>query len=73
MRRLQIYLDDALDEALSQAAASRGTSKAALVREALARDIGPGPTAVADPWAALDGWLSGAGVDDLDAVIYEEP
>ena len=73
MRRLQIYLDDALDEALSQAAASRGTSKAALIREAVARDIGPRPEAASDPWLALDGWISAGGVDDLDAVIYDDP
>ncbi|MGH7747809.1 MAG: CopG family transcriptional regulator [Candidatus Dormibacteria bacterium] len=72
MRRLQIHLDDALDDALSQAAASRGTSKAALIRQAVARDIGPRLTAAVDPWAALDGWISDGGVDDLDAIIYDE-
>lgn len=73
VRRLQIYLDDALDEALSHAAASRGTSKAAIIREAVARDIGPTPAPASDPWAALDGWFTDEGPDDLDAIIYEEP
>lgn len=71
MRRVQIYLDDELDDALAREATRLGTSKGALIRRAMSRDFGPPPTDHGDPWAALDGWLSDGGVDDIDAEIYE--
>lgn len=36
MKRLQIHIEEELDDALAVAAAQRGTSKAALIREAVA-------------------------------------
>ncbi len=39
VRRLQIYIDEALDEALTVEAARLGTSKAALIRDHVARSM----------------------------------
>ena len=72
MRRLQIHLDEAIDEALAREASRRGVSKAAVIRGALARELNGGEVpAVEDPWQALIGWLDSAPVDDIDSVIYE--
>ena len=73
MRRLQIYLDDATDDALGQEAERRGVSKGAVIRQALARDLGPLHAEAANPWLALAGRFTDAGVDDIDAAIYERP
>jgi hypothetical protein len=72
VRRIQIHLDDALDEAAATEAARRGVSKAALIRDCLRRaGIGMGqPADGADPWDALAGWLDDEPVDDIDAVLY---
>lgn len=70
MRRLQIYLDEAVDDALAAEARRQGISKAAIIRRSLARDLDPLPNPSQDPWEALDGWLSDGGVDDIDAAIY---
>jgi ribbon-helix-helix CopG family protein len=71
MRRIQIHIDEALDDAAEAEAARRGLSKAALIRASLARELAgqtPGDT---DPWQALTGWLDDGPVEDLDAVIYD--
>ena len=39
VRRIQIHLDEELDEALARDAHERGISKAALIREYLARHV----------------------------------
>lgn len=70
MRRLQIYMDEALDERLEAEALRRGVSKAALIRGAVAHDLGPTSHAVDDPWGALVGWLSDEPVEDIDELIY---
>ncbi|MBV8527217.1 MAG: CopG family transcriptional regulator [Candidatus Dormibacteraeota bacterium] len=72
MRRLQIYIDAPLDDALGREASRRGVSKAAVIRAALARELNGGaePT-FQDPWDALIGWLDSEPVDDIDAVIYD--
>lgn len=73
MRRLQIHLDEPIDEALAREASRRGISKAAVVRGALARELSAGQVPpVEDPWLALIGWLDSEPVDDLDAIIYED-
>lgn len=71
MRRLQIYLDETLDDALSREAEGRGVSKGAVIRQALARDLGPPHIDAANPWLALTGRIADEGVDDIDDVIYE--
>lgn len=70
MRRIQIHLDESLDDAAATEAARRGLSKAALIRECLAAGLtrnGPGAT---DPWDAMIGWLDDEPVDDIDEAIY---
>lgn len=72
MRRLQIYIDTPLDEALGREAGRRGISKAAVIRAALARELnGADRPAANDAWEALIGWLDSEPVDDIDAVIYD--
>jgi hypothetical protein len=70
VRRLQIYMDEALDERLEAEALRRGLSKAALIRNAVAQDLGPASPAVDDPWSALVGWLADEPVADIDELIY---
>jgi hypothetical protein len=41
MRRIELYLDEALDDALAREAAPRGQTKAVLIRECLWREFGP--------------------------------
>ena len=70
MRRLQIYIDEELDDALAVRARRAQTSKAALVREAVRRSIGePGP--IADPF---HDWIGGSDASPapVDEVVYGE-
>jgi len=71
MRRLQIYINESLDAgALEHEARRQGTSKATLVRRAVSREYSSQLDDI-DGWAALDGWLEGARVDDIDSAFYE--
>jgi hypothetical protein len=72
MRRIQIHIDEAMDDAAEAAAARRGVSKAALIRASLARELAGDAPKDGDPWQALTGWLDDGPVDDLDAVIYDQ-
>lgn len=69
MRRLQISIDEELDEQLSAEAARRGTSKAALIRQAVRQTYGEQP-GQEDALDALVGDIDAAAVDDIDAVVY---
>jgi len=71
MRRIQIHIDEALDDAAEAEAARRGLSKAALIRASLAHELAVDERPATDPWEAITGWLDDGPVDDLDAVIYE--
>ncbi len=71
MRRIQIHLDEDLDEAAEREASRRGISKAALIRASLARELGELKPPAADPWLDMTGWLDDGPVEDLDAAIYE--
>jgi hypothetical protein len=71
MRRIQIHIDEALDEAAEKEATRRGQSKAALIRSALASELAFEEAPSKDPWDAITGWLDDGAVKDLDAVIYE--
>ncbi|HYZ54981.1 MAG TPA: CopG family transcriptional regulator [Streptosporangiaceae bacterium] len=67
MRRLQISIDEELDEALATEAARRHTSKAAVIRE-LARER-LGTREDHDPMAALIGDIDDD-AGDIDSAIY---
>lgn len=71
MKRIQIHIDEALDDAAEAEAVRRGQSKAALIRQALANELSFQAEPADDPWAAMTGWLDAGPVKDLDAVIYE--
>lgn len=69
MRRIQIYIEEAMDDALAVQAARRSTSKAALIREALAGHV-PDGVGVGEPGGDIVGWIeqdlpSSANVDDV--------
>jgi hypothetical protein len=68
VKRLQIYIEEELDDALAIRARRAHTSKAALIREAVRRSIGePEPTV--DPFAD---WIGGSDADaaSVDEVVY---
>ena len=68
MRRLQIYIDEELDDALAIRARRAQTSKAALIRDAVRRSLGePEPTT--DPFGD---WIGGSDADPapVDEVVY---
>jgi hypothetical protein len=75
MKRLQIHIEEELDDALAVAAAQQGTSKAALIREAVAERYASG----ADGREALlrmAGMLKGGSPTDsssIDEVVYGRP
>ena len=71
MRRIQIHIDEALDDAAEAEAARRGQSKAALIRRALARELKVQPSSPAGSWEAMIGWLDEGPVEDLDSVVYD--
>ena len=68
MRRLQIYIDEDLDDALAILARRAQTSKAALIREAVRRSIGE-PEPLVDPFRD---WIGGSDADSapVDEVVY---
>lgn len=72
MKRLQIHIEEELDDALAVAAAQQGTSKAALIREAVAERY----ASAADGREALlsmSGMFKGNRDDSasIDAVVYD--
>jgi hypothetical protein len=71
VKRIQIHIDEALDDAAEAEAARRGLSKAALIRASLARELVVDQRPAPDPWKALIGWLDDGPVEDLDAVVYD--
>jgi len=72
MRRIQLYIEPDIDDALSAAAARRGVSRSAVVREAVRHSLrGDCDVLAADPLDALVGSVDVAPDDNLDAVIYD--
>jgi hypothetical protein len=70
MRRIQIYMDEVMDGALEREAFRRHTSKAALIRAAVAKEYEPLPSFEDDPITKLIGAFDGEPTDDIDEVIY---
>jgi hypothetical protein len=69
VKRLQISIEDDLDEALDRRSAAEGVSKAALVRRFVRKELDPLPPLDEDPlWE-----FAGAGSfepGDVDDVVY---
>jgi predicted transcriptional regulator len=66
VKRIQIYIDDTVDEQLSRRARRERRSKAALIREAVSREYF---TDAADPFDAWAGGIDEA-PGDIDDVVY---
>ncbi|MGQ0825016.1 MAG: CopG family transcriptional regulator [Actinomycetota bacterium] len=69
MRRLQISIDEDLDEALAVEAARRHASKAALIREYVRERLGDGSARARDLMGELVGDLDDT-AGDIDGVVY---
>ncbi|MHB8264271.1 MAG: ribbon-helix-helix domain-containing protein [Acidimicrobiales bacterium] len=67
MRRLQINIDEELDETLAAEAARRHMSRAALIREVVRERLGPAPSG--DPMGGLVGDIDDD-AGDIDSVVY---
>jgi hypothetical protein len=67
MRRIQIHIEEDIDDALAAAAAREGSSKAALIRKWVAEKLQPLPRPEKDPVADLIGSVDcePARVDDV--------
>lgn len=68
MKRLQIYIDEDLDDELGHRARRERTSKAALIRDAVRRSLGERPPVV-DPFSD---WIGGSDAvpGSIDEVVY---
>lgn len=70
MRRIQIYIEEELDDALRAEAARSGRSKAALIRDCVSARFSSRKTIEHDPLTALVGAVDAEPADDIDDVIY---
>jgi predicted transcriptional regulator len=69
MKRLQIYIDEDLDDELAHRARRANTSKAALIRDAVRRSLGERQPTV-DPFRD---WIGGsdAAPSSVDEIVYD--
>lgn len=70
MKRLQIMIEEDLDEALEREAAREGASKAALIRRYVRERLKPLPPLEADPLWQMVGADEFEPVDDVDEFLY---
>jgi Ribbon-helix-helix protein, copG family len=70
MKRLQIMIDEELDEALERRARAEGTSKAALIRLYVGQHIKPLPRIQEDPLWEMVGADPEVEPADIDEVVY---
>ena len=70
MRRIQLYMDDELDDALSAEAARLGVSRSALVRDVVRVSLSAYFDAPADAVDDLIGRLDVDPDNDIDSVVY---
>ena len=73
MKRLQIMIEEELDEALGQQAREERVSKAALIRRYVREKLRPLPPIEEDPLWDLVGMFEGGEPDDsqrIDEVVY---
>jgi hypothetical protein len=66
MKRLQILIEDDLEEALDRRSAEEGVSKAALIRRFVRNALKPLPSLEDDPLFAM------VGVDDFDPAPIDD-
>ena len=69
MKRLQIMIDEDLDDAVGSLAREEGSSKAAVIRRLLRDALNPLPPTSSDPLFRLIGTID-AEPDDVDNVVY---
>ena len=69
MRRIQIYIEEELDELLQAEAKKAGTSKAALIRESVAARYGELAAIAEDPISLLVGKVDVESAD-VDETVY---
>jgi Ribbon-helix-helix protein, copG family len=72
VKRLQIMIEEELDEALARQAAEEGVSKAALIRRYVGERLRPLPPIDEDPIWELVGMIKGSPGDSasVDDVVY---
>jgi Ribbon-helix-helix protein, copG family len=71
VKRLQIMIEEELDDALARQAAEEGVSKAALIRRYVGERLQPLPADDEDPLRLLIGLAGDAEpVDDIDEFLY---
>lgn len=70
MRRVQILMDDDLDDALEREARKTKRSKSALVRDLVRQKVRPLPPIEQDPLWAMAGADSYEPVRDVDELLY---
>jgi hypothetical protein len=68
VRRINIYIDEELDDRVEREAKRRNMSNAALIRESHVARLGPGD--LDDPLDQLVGMSDAAPAEDIDSVIY---
>jgi len=72
MRRIQLHLDEELDEALTRQAIAQGVPKAVLIRELLRKALPTLPRRAADPSSQLVAIYEGGEEEStaVDEVVY---